>query len=80
MPAPTTFKIQMEIPTGNKTIHDFEEFNLYLFYKGYTPRPLIIGIYMQSNEIHEVFNERVYSSRMLARQVSHLTGPSSGAF
>ena len=38
-------------------------------------------IYMHSNKIHRVFfNEWVYSSRMLARHVSDLTGPSSGAF
>ena len=38
-------------------------------------------IYMQSNKIHTVFfNEWVYSSRMLARHVLDLTGPSSGAF
>ena len=36
---------------------------------------------MQSNKIHNVFfDEWVYSSRMLARHVSDLTGPSSGAF
>ena len=35
--------------------------------------------YVQSNKIHKVFfNEWVYSSRMLARHVSDLTGPSSG--
>ena len=37
-------------------------------------------IYMPSNKIHIVFNGWVYSSHMLARHVSDLTGPSSGAF
>ena len=37
-------------------------------------------LYMQSNKIHKVFKDRVYPSHMLARQVSDLTGPSSGAF
>ena len=42
---------------------------------------LIHLLYMQSNKIHDVFfNEWIYSSRMLARRVSNLTGPSSGAF
>jgi hypothetical protein len=26
-----------KFPLGNKTIHDFEDFSLYLFYKEYTP-------------------------------------------
>ena len=37
-------------------------------------------IYIQSNKIHKIFNDWVYSSLMLARHVSDLTGPSSGAF
>ena len=38
-------------------------------------------IYKQSNKIHKVFLMiEFYSSRMLARHVSDLTGPSSGAF
>ena len=38
-------------------------------------------IYMQSNKIHRVFlMTKFYSSHMLARHVSALTGPSSGAF
>ena len=35
---------------------------------------------MQSNEIHKVFMIEFYSSHMLARHVSGLIGPSSGAF
>ena len=41
---------------------------------------LVIYTYMQSNKVHKDFNESVYSSLMLARHVSDLTGPSSGAF
>ena len=38
-------------------------------------------IYMQSNKIHKVFlMSEFYSALMLARHVSDLTGPSSGAF
>ena len=37
-------------------------------------------IYMQSNKIHEVFYWVSFSALMLARHVSDLTGPSSGAF
>ena len=36
--------------------------------------------YMQSNKIHSFFMIEFYSSRMLARHVSDLTGASSGAF
>ena len=39
-----------------------------------------LAIYMQSNKIHSVFNDWVYSSHLLARHVSGLTGPSLGAF
>ena len=38
-------------------------------------------IYMQSNKIHKVFlMSEFYSAFMLARHISDLTGPSSGAF
>ena len=40
-----------------------------------------VVIYMQSNKIHQVFLiSEFYSALMLARHVSDLTGPSSGAF
>ena len=37
------------------------------------------NIYAVQQDTQSDFNERLYSSRMLARHVSDLTGPSSGA-
>ena len=44
-------------------------------------RTFVILIYMQSNKIHKVFLvSEFYSALMLARHISDLAGPSSGAF
>ena len=45
-----------------------------------TKQAAMLYIYMQSNKIHNFFMIQFYSSHMIARHVSDLIGPSSGAF